>query len=63
MRANRGSTLAKAAASPPTMMVRPPLMAPTSPPDTGASSMVTPLSSRRAEIDWAAAGAMVLMST
>ena len=63
MQASTGLTLSKAAASPPTMMVSPPLIAPTSPPDTGASSIVRPFSAIRAAIAWAAAGAMVLMST
>ena len=44
------------------MMVSVPAMAPGSPPDTGASSATTPRSDRRAAIDCAAAGAMVLMS-
>ncbi len=62
MASNSGSTRAQASASPPTMMVSVPAIAPGSPPDTGASSATMPRSARRAAMDCAAAGAMVLMS-
>jgi hypothetical protein len=62
MASNSGCTRAQASASPPTMMVSVPAIAPGSPPDTGASSASTPRADRRAAIDCAAAGAIVLMS-
>jgi hypothetical protein len=54
---------AKAASEPPAMIDRVPAMAPTSPPETGASIKSTPATAKSSPIWRAAAGAMVLMST
>ncbi len=58
-----GRTRSSAVASPPTMMDSDALMAPISPPLTGASSISAPRALASAAISRAVAGAMVLMST
>ena len=57
-----GLTVANAAASPPTMIESVPLIAPMSPPLTGASSIVAPSARARLGERRADAGAMLLMS-
>ena len=57
-----GSARSKWPASPPTMMLSVPSIAPFSPPDTGASSRPTPLSANRPAISRVTSGEMVLMS-
>jgi hypothetical protein len=62
MASSSGFTVAKAAASPPTMMERVPLMAPISPPLTGASSIVAPREAARPASRRATSGAILLQS-
>ena len=62
MASKTGRQSSKTACSPPTMIDSVPCRAPTSPPLTGASSMCTPDSLRRAEISRVTRGEMVLMS-
>ena len=57
-----GLTVAKASASPPTMIDSDALIAPISPPLTGASSIVAPSVFARAASRRAADGAMLLVS-
>jgi hypothetical protein len=61
--ARKAGCAGKAASEPPAMIDRVPAMAPTSPPETGASIKSTPATAKSSPIWRAAAGAMVLMST
>ena len=63
MHSNTGRTRANAAASPPTMIDSAALIAPTSPPLTGASSIVPPLAVTADARRSVATGEMLLMST
>ena len=58
-----GRTVSKAPASPPTMTAREACSAPTTPPLTGASSIVTPFSASAAHRRCATLGELVLRST
>ena len=60
---NNGFTFAKAASLPPTMMVRLAALAPTSPPDTGASRYSQPSALIRLAKSFVATGEIELMST
>ena len=57
-----GRTCWKTAGSPPTMIERVPSMAPFSPPETGASSILTPFSASAAPTFWETIGEIVDMS-
>src|SRR5262245_53597297 len=63
MASQHGSTLAKAASGPPTMIDNVPFRAPRSPPDTGASSTSTPRVTPVSPSSTASAGSLVVMST
>src|SRR5204862_195981 len=58
-----GSTVSNTALSPPAMMESAPSMAPFSPPDTGASNILTPLASSVLPIFWLTIGEIVDIST
>ena len=58
-----GRTASNTSAGPPTMIDSDPLRAPTSPPDTGASSVCTPREAATSAISTAKEGALVVMST
>ena len=60
---NSGITARIASASPPTMIERVALRAPTSPPETGASIACTSRSRARSKISTASDGSVVVMST
>lgn len=60
---NTGFTRSNTAGLPPTMIESVALIAPTSPPDTGASSMSIPRARRRSAKDRVDTGEIVLMST
>jgi hypothetical protein len=57
-----GSTCSKTDLSPPTMIESAPSIAPFSPPDTGASSIGTPLAANACPIFWETIGEIVDMS-
>ena len=61
--AKTGSARAKASASPPAMIDSAAFLAPSGPPETGASMKLTPLSCRSAWMRRTATGEIVLMST
>ena len=58
-----GRTASNTSAGPPTMIDSDPLRAPTSPPDTGASSECTPRAAATSAISTAKEGSLVVMST
>ena len=58
-----GRTASTASASPPTMIDRAAFFAPTSPPDTGASTLATPFAFAASWISRASDGSLVVMST
>src|SRR5215208_1668062 len=63
MTSKRDLALWKSSSSPPTMIERVPSLAPTSPPETGLSSILTPLALARRANCRARRGEEVLMST
>src|SRR5215211_3288417 len=63
MTSKRGLALSKSSSSPPTMIESVPFLAPTSPPETGASSIPTPLSLAVRASSRARGGEEVLIST
>ncbi len=60
---NSGRARSKSSSEPPTMMESAPSMAPTSPPETGASSIEAPFSRTFSESSSVTTGEIVLMST
>ena len=60
---NSGITVATAASSPPIMIDSARLRAPTSPPETGASTALQPWATARSLISRASVGSVVVMST